>query len=112
MFAPFSSGYYLGRFYVEPARSDAGLLHRQQHVSANEQLYATDEGLERLDHPLVMKLDRRHFAVHAAEDVPEGTLAVPESVLEDTDVDNPPELKEVLLAKADHAKRLVDYGAV
>jgi len=112
MFTPFSSGYYLGRFYVEPARGDAGLLHREQHTSANEQLYATGEGVERLDHPLVMKLEQRHFEVRPADAVPEGTLAVPEDVLEDTRVDNPPELKEVLLAKAEHARRLVDYGAV
>lgn len=112
MFTPFSSGYYLGRLYVEPARGESGLLHHEQHESANEQLYATDTGVERLDHPLVMKLERRHFAVHATADVPEGTLAVPESVLEDTRIENPPELREVLLAKADHARRLVDYGAV
>lgn len=112
MFQPFSSGYYLGRLYVEPSPGEAAVLHRAEHETANEELYATGEGVERLDHPLVMKLDNHHFPVHAAESVPQRTLAVPETLLESTRVENPPELREVLLAKAEHAKWLVEYGAV
>lgn len=112
MFEPFSSGYYLGRLYVEPAPGDEAVLQRRQHESVNKELYATGEGIERLDTPLVMKLHERHFPVHAGESVPERTLAVPEELLEDTRIENPPELTEVLLAKADHAKRLVEFGAV
>ena len=112
MFEPFSSGYYLGRLYVEPTSSETALLQRAQHLSVNEQLYANGSGIERLDHPLVMKLGTRHFPVQAGESVPEGTLAVPEELLEDSRIENPPELREVFLAKAEHAKRLVEYGAV
>lgn len=112
MFEPFSSGYYLGRLYVRPAGGESAVIHEAQHVTANREIYATDEGVERLDYPLVMKLENRHFPVHAAEDVPEDTLAVPSSILESTRIDNPPTLTEVLVAKPGHAKRLHEYGAV
>lgn len=112
MFEPFSSGYLLGRLYVEPGASDEAVLHRAQHETVNQNLYASGTGVERLDHPLVMKLENRHFPVHADDSVPKGTLAVPEDILEATRVENPPELREVLLAKAEHAKRLLEFGAV
>ncbi|MFP4530861.1 MAG: DUF5802 family protein [Halodesulfurarchaeum sp.] len=112
MFAPFSSGYYLGRLYVAPSEGDEAVLHETQHESANRELYATGDGIERLDRPLVMKLEHSHFAVHPDASVPEGALAVPESILESANVENPPELREVLLAKAGHAERLFEFGAV
>ncbi|MFB6110520.1 MAG: DUF5802 family protein [Halodesulfurarchaeum sp.] len=112
MFAPFSNGYYLGRLYVEPTDGGEAVLHREQHEAANRELYASGSGIERVDHPLVMKLETAHFAVHPDDTVPEGTLAVPESILESTAVRNPPELREVLLAKAEHAQRLASFGAV
>ncbi|WP_424017897.1 DUF5802 family protein [Halorientalis pallida] len=107
MFERFSSGYYLGRLYVTPGESETAAISRAQHERVNEQLYADGEGVERLDRPLVMKVDERHFPVTGADDVPEDTLAVPPSVLEDTRVRNPPALTEVLLAKADRARQLL-----
>lgn len=112
MFEPFSSGYYLGRLYVEPAGLKEAVLHREQHESANRELYATGDGVERVDTPLIMKLESRHFPVLPTESVPAGTLAVPEQLLEETTLTNPPELREVLLARAEHARRLVQFGAV
>ncbi|MFC4550744.1 MULTISPECIES: DUF5802 family protein [Halorussus] len=109
MFEEFSSGYYLGRLYVEPSGEEQAVMRRDQHEYINEQLYATGEGVERLDAPLVMKVGRRHVAVQGADGVPEGTLALPESVIEDSDIRNPPALKEVLLAKADRAAQLLRY---
>lgn len=113
MFEEFSGGYYLGRLYVRPSGSDRALMHRHQHEQLNEQLYAEGEGVERLDNPLVMKLADAHFPVHGDESVPADTLAVPEKLLAER-VRNPPTLKEVLLAKADYADRilkLAGYGA-
>ena len=107
MFADFSRGYYLGRLYVEPHDGERAVIQRDQHEQVNEQLYADDEGLSRLDAPLVMKLDNRHFAVHGDEGVPERTLAVPEHLVADASVRNPPTLREILLAKADRATQLL-----
>ncbi|WP_132057915.1 DUF5802 family protein [Halorussus amylolyticus] len=107
MFEEFSSGYYLGRLYVEPSDGEQAAMRRDHHEQINEQLYATGEGIERLDNPLVMKVDSHHLAVHGEDDVPEGTLALPRDVLEDTRIRNPPALKEVLLAKADRAAQLL-----
>ena len=109
MFEVFSRSYYLGRLYVTPADGDRALMHSEQHERINEEVYATGDGLERLDAPLVMKLESRHFPVHGDDAVPANTLAVPESMLEDTDVRNPPSLREVLLARRDHAEQLLSW---
>jgi hypothetical protein len=112
MFEPFSSGYYLGRLFVEPSHEEMTTMQRAQHERVNEQLYASGEGVERLDTPLVIKLGETHLAVHGSPDVPEGTLAVPEETLESIRIENPPTISDVLLAKAEHAERLVSFGAV
>jgi hypothetical protein len=54
-----------------------------------------------------MKVGQQHLPVHGAESVPADTLAVPEPVLAETAVENPPTLREVLLAKADRAAELL-----
>lgn len=107
MFEQFSRGYYLGRLYVEPNSGHTAAMSKVQHERVNKQLYADDEGIERLDDPLVMKLENTHFRVHGDEKVPADTLVVPEELLEETDVRNPPALREVLLAKADRANQLL-----
>lgn len=109
MFEAFSDGYYLGRLYVEPHPGDRPVMQANQHERVNRQVYATGQGLERLDYPLVMKLDDHHFAVHGAEDVPADTLALPEGLLEGASVGRSPALREVLLAKADRAAQLLDW---
>lgn len=112
MFESFSSGYYLGQFYVEPFEGDVASIQQEQHEAANRQLYAEGEGIERVDHPLVMKVDETHFPVLGAEEVPADTLAIPEELLNRTRVDDPPALREVLLAKADRAGQLLRlFGA-
>ncbi|MFQ3318898.1 MAG: hypothetical protein ACI8UR_001566 [Natronomonas sp.] len=102
MFERFSSGYYLGRLYVEPHGGHQAVMHREQHEQVNEQLYD-----EEYDGPLVMKIGTAHVPVHGADGVPGRTIALPETVLPATGVDNPPTLREVLLAKADRAAQLL-----
>ncbi|MDQ2050104.1 DUF5802 family protein [Natronolimnohabitans sp. A-GB9] len=110
MFEVFSRSYYLGRLYVTPIDGDRAFMHNDQHERINEEVYATGEGLERLDAPLVMKLESHHFPVHGDEGVPANTLAVPEEMLEDTDVRNPPSLREVLLARRERAQQLLSFS--
>ncbi|WP_123534972.1 DUF5802 family protein [Halosimplex salinum] len=110
MFEQFSSGYYLGRLYVEPRDDDAAAIARTQHEQVNEQLYA-GEGIERTDLPLVMKLENTHFTVYGDERVPADTIAVPEELVEETRIRNPPALREVFLAKAERAKQLLSVAA-
>jgi len=98
MFERFSEGYYLGRLYLQASKSGEPKMCRAQHERVNRELYASGGGIERTDLPLVMKVGRRHVAVSGGEDVPADTLAVPEPVLEDADVRNPPDLQEVYLA--------------
>jgi hypothetical protein len=107
IFERFSQGYYLGRLYLKASDSGEPKMCRTQHERVNRELYESGEGLERTDLPLVMKVGPRHVAVSGAEDVPADTLAVPESVLADADVRNPPDLQEVFLAKADRAAQLL-----
>jgi len=99
MFERFSSGYYLGRLYVEPEEGDPGMCHRQ-HEQVTERLYDRDV-------PPVMKLGRTHFAVEGEEGVPADTLTVPPALLEGEGVTNPPALTEVFLAKDDRAAQLL-----
>ena len=106
MFEQFSNGYYLGRLYVEPTSQKRVRMCRDQHEWVNRQLYTESDS----DRPLVMKLGSKHLAVHAGEGVPADTLSVPESVLEETEVRNPPSFQEVLLAKAERADQLLSLG--
>lgn len=110
MFERFSSGYYLGRLYVEPGERDAAAMSRAQHEQVNEQLYG-DEGVTRADLPLVMKLENTHFPVYGDERVPADTVVMPERLLEGTDVRNPPSLREMFLAKAERARQLLSVAA-
>ena len=137
MFEAFSRAYYLGRLYVEPYAGDRAVIHRAQHRRVNAQVYGdADEppaepeagttgtdgppsaaippddrpvGPDAApdDRPLVMKLEGTHFTVDPAEDVPHGTLALPDTLLERCNVRNPPTLREVLLARADRAVQLL-----
>lgn len=118
MFERFSRGYYLGRLYVEPTEADAPAMCRAQHEQVEEQLYGpASEGTPAESEgdpdtpPLVMKLDTRHFPVQGDEGVPRDTLVVPADLLGDTRIRNPPALREVLLAKADRARQLLDLAA-
>lgn len=106
MFERFSSGYYVGELYVEPHDCDRAVIQRADHESVNRQLYVTDEGVERLDAPLVMKLDGTHFPVLGDEGVPNGTLLVPR----DWAGDDLPDRREVFLAKASRADELLRYA--
>lgn len=107
MFEAFSRNYYLGRLYVTPTDGDRALMHSDQHEQINEAVYATGDGVEPLDTPLVMKLETQHFPVHGDAAVPADTLALPESVLENTEIRNPPSLREVLLARRECATQLL-----
>jgi len=109
MFEEFSTSYYLGRLYVTPSDGDEPVMQREQHERVAEQLYHDGSGVTRTDSPLVMKLDTAHLAVRGEDWVPADTLAVPASLLERTDITNPPELTEVFLAKADRASQLLQF---
>lgn len=110
MFEEFSAGYYVGRFYVESYDGEHAVIDRDQHLEANEQVYATGESIERVDHPLVMKVEQSYVPVFAADDIPTDTLGLPKPVLESTRIDNPPTLKEVLVAKAERAAQLLEWA--
>ena len=110
MFEEFSAGYYIGRLYVEPYDGDHAIMERDQHEEANIQVYASGVEVERIDHPIVMKVDESYFPVFAADDVPPDTLGLPDSTLEATRVETPPTLKEVLVAKAERAARLIKWA--
>ena len=103
MFEAFSGSYYLGRLYVEPRNGTEPAMSRRQYETVHRQLYDVDGS----DQPLVMKLDQRHFPVTGVESVPADTLAVPPEILSDSRVENPPSLREVLLATADRADQLL-----
>lgn len=109
MFEEFSAGYYVGQLYIKPYAGDHAVMARSQHVEANEQVYATGETIDQLNHPLVMKVDQHHVPVFAAEDISTDMLGLPDDVLEAIRVGHPPTLKEVLVAKAERAAQLLRW---
>lgn len=109
MFERFSSGYYLGSLYVQPRGEDEAAIRRDDHERVNEQLYATGNGVERLDNPLVMKVGTRHYPVVGDDDVPTGTLALPEDAVPGDLEGKLPGRREVFLANAERASDLLQY---
>ncbi|ELZ94082.1 hypothetical protein C440_10693 [Haloferax mucosum ATCC BAA-1512] len=107
MFERFSSGYYLGRMYVEPYDGTEAAIHHTEHEELNECVYATGRGVERTDFPLVMKLDSAHFPVVGDEGIPSGTLALPRDVVDSHAL---PDDRPVLLADAPRAAELLRYA--
>lgn len=107
MVEEFSTGYYLLRLYVEPYHGDRAVLNRTVHAELLEELYSEDPSDP--ETPLLMKVDEAHLAVHPDTDIPSGTLGLPDHLLEATRIDRPPTLREILLAKADQAARLLDF---
>lgn len=110
MFEEFSAGYYIGQLYVESYDGDHAIMDSEQHEAANEQIYDSGDSIERRDHPLVMKIEQCHIPVFAADDLPTDTLGLPKNVLASTRIDNPPTVKEVLVAKAERAAQLVEWA--
>ena len=110
MFEEFSAGYYVGQFCIELYDGAHVVMNSDQHIEANEQVYDTGGLIERHDHPLVMKIEQCHIPVFAADDLPPGTLALPEDVLASARINNPPTVKEVLIAKAERAAQLVKWA--
>lgn len=105
MFEEFSGGYYLGRFYVEPRDRRNSVMHDREFRMMSNQVY--DEDSFSNGNPLVMKIGRKHLWVEGDEGVPSMTLEVPSRLVEELDVDNPPALKEVLVAKPGRAAEIL-----
>jgi hypothetical protein len=107
MFERFSSGYYLGRLYVEPYDGAEAAIQRAEHERLNEHVYASGGAVERIDYPLVMKLDSAHFPVVGDDGVPSGTLALPRDVVDQAAL---PDDRPILLADATRAAELLRYA--
>ena len=108
MFDDFSSGYYLGRIYVEPTQEEKPVLHEQQYRKIKQTLYR-NTGKTRKEKPLVFKVNNSHIKVEGGQ-IPSKTLGIPKKIIDDIDVENPPTLKEVLLAKPGHADNLLNLS--
>jgi len=100
MFEDFSSGYYLGRMYVEPHDSDRPVMQDDEFEKVRRNVYTEEK-------PLVVKVENRHLVVGGDGGVPSGTLAIPAKVAESLRLRNPPSLRDVLLAKEEHAARIL-----
>lgn len=109
MLTGLAAGYYVRRFYVTPSDGDHAVMEQDQHEEANREVYTTGEGVERVDQPLVVKLEDHHLPVFGSDEVATDTLAVPASVLEACRITDPPALKSILVAKADRAVQLLEW---
>jgi hypothetical protein len=100
MFEDFSSGYYLGRMYVEPHDAERPVMQDDEFETVSRGVYDEEK-------PLVMKIGNRHLVVDGDGGVPSGTLGVPEEIVEGLRLRNPPSVKDILLAKEGHATRIL-----
>ena len=100
MFEEFSSGYYLGRMYVEPHDSERPVMQDEEFETVSHGVYEEEK-------PLVMKVGNRHLVVGGDSGVPSGTLGVPEDIADGLGLRNPPSVKDILLAKEGHATRIL-----
>lgn len=108
MFEEFSNSYYIGRLVVTPADTDRPRMQQAQVERLNDEFVTADDGeIVELDRPLVMKLGQRHFPVHGDRRIPADTLSLPEALIEETDIQNPPTVCGVLLAKGPRADQLL-----
>ena len=105
MFEDFSSGYYLGRMYVEPHESERPVMQDNEFERVSLNVYDEEK-------PLVMKIGTRHLVVDGDEGVPSGTLGVPEEVAGSLRLRNPPSVRDILLAKEGHATRILSLRGV
>lgn len=105
MFEDFSSGYYLGRMYVEPYDAECPVMQNDEFETVSRGVYDDEK-------PLVVKIGNRHLVVDGDGGVPSGTLGVPEEVADGLGLRNPPSVKDVLLAKEGHATRILSLRGV
>jgi hypothetical protein len=105
MFEDFSSGYYLGRMYVEPHDAERPVMQDDEFETVSRGVYDEEK-------PLVMKIGNRHLVVDGDGGVPSGTLGVPKEIAEGLRLRNPPSVKDVLLAKEGHATRILSLRGV
>ncbi|MFB6282759.1 MAG: DUF5802 family protein [Halobacteria archaeon] len=113
MFEDFSRGYYLGRIFVEPTDGEKPALQEEQYRKIKKALYQ-DSGETSIrsgtDKPLVFKINNSHLKVEGDHEIPSKTLGIPRKVLDGIRIDNPPTLKEVLLAKPKHASNILSLS--
>ncbi len=112
MLEPLFESYYVDRFPVAFHTGEASYLDREHHSELNEEVYLKHEADENYaaaweETPLVMKLGTQYLLVHPHDDVPEGTLAVPDRVADEinqTETEQP-----VFIAKKGTAHRLARF---
>ncbi|MFP4632714.1 MAG: DUF5802 family protein [Halobacteriales archaeon] len=102
MFEEFTRGYYLGRMYVEPHDAPGPVMHDEDYHELRRSLY------DDADLPLVFKLGNHHLPVEGDESVPSMTLGLPDEVAESVELERPPQLENVLLAKRDAAAWILE----
>ena len=101
--------YHLTTAIVEEGPVPA--FHPGVHTHLNRFLYAEDQGIERLDCPILAKLKRKHFTVTGADTVDPESLHLPSSDIADMNID-PPERCHILIARKDNAPMIAELMQV
>lgn len=91
MIEPFSANYFLGHFRVYPADDERAAMDATEYAVLQDFCGGVGQP--------VMKLSNYHFRVQKDADVPLRSLAIPEHILADAGITEPPTSTEVLIAK-------------
>ncbi len=102
IFTNYSSNYYVGKLYVTPSQSQSPsqspTISQRLLKEINAQLQR-DKEIKQYDSPLTFKIGTRHITVNGDGNTPTYTITVPESIIDDIDISQPPELTRVFLLK-------------
>lgn len=91
-----SSGYYMVETVVEPHVASEPYINHQDYQDLQFELYdSPDQHSERV----IFQMDEYTFEVLPSRGVPTSVLALPEDILEETRVKNPPSRRPVRVPK-------------
>lgn len=98
VFANFSKAYYVGRLYIHRSKKDHATIQTNLHEGIIKQLHSDTETTQP-NIPLRFKIGSTHFLAIGDKNTPGNTIELPPHILEKTNIQNPPTLKEILLEK-------------
>lgn len=91
----FNNGYYLTEVYVEPTKGNIAVVNEENYRDIQYELYpAGEHGKE-----IMFKIEEEYVSVEPDRGAPNRTLQLPNTLIDDLRVRNPPKRKQVLIPK-------------
>lgn len=92
---PWNSGYLLSEFQVQTVREDSPVVNDRTFLELQWELYPTGKQ----EDDIVLKVEQSHFEVTSSENTPIGMLGLPQEMIDQLSIRNPPKKCPVLVVK-------------